>query len=72
MGGGDAPLQPQQLDRCLASADYLHTDTRFCLDAIMSANKALRYLGTFALVALHLFSASARHFSEVVDPLHLI
>ena len=55
-GGIDASLLAQQLDRRLASADSLRTAARVSLDAIPSAEEALRNLGTFAFVASHLFS----------------
>ena len=45
---------------------------RVRLAVIPSADKALHDLGTFAFVALHLFSAGRRHLSAVVELLRLI
>ena len=56
-GGADASLLSQYLDRRLESADSLRTAVRVCLASILSAVEALRGLGTFAFIALHLFVA---------------
>ena len=40
---------------------------RVCLEAIPSVEEALCDLGTFAFVALHLFSAGGRQFSDIVE-----
>ena len=71
-GGADAYLLAQQLDGRLASADSLQIFTRVCLDFIPSADKALRYLGLFVFVVLHLLSTGKRHSSAVAKLLHLI
>ena len=44
-GGADASLLAQQLDGRLVSEDSLRTAVRVCLDAIPSAEEALRDLG---------------------------
>ena len=56
-GGADASLLAQQLDGRLVSADSLRMAARISLAIIPSADEALCDLGTFAFVALHLFSA---------------
>ena len=71
-GGTDASLLAQQLDGRLASADSLRTAARVRLAAIPSAEEALRDLGTFAIVASHLFSVGERHSSAVAELLRLI
>ena len=71
-GGADASLLSQQLDGRLASADSLRTAARVRLDAISSAEEALRNLGTFDFVASHLFSAGGRHSSTIIELFHLI
>ena len=68
----DASLMAQQLDTRLMSADYLRTAARVRLATIPSADKALRDLGTFAFVALHLFLVGGRHLSAVAELLRLI
>ena len=47
-------------------------DTRVRLAVISSMDKALRNLGTFAVVALHLFSVGGRHSSAITELLRLI
>ena len=71
-GGADASLLYQNLDGSLASAEYLRTSTRIRLAAILSADEALRDLGTYASVILHLFSAGGRNSSAVAVLLHII
>ena len=71
-GGADASLLAQQIDGRLASVDSLRTAARFCLAAILSADEALRDLGTFAFVASHLFSTGGWHLSAVAELLQLI
>ena len=56
-GGSDASLLVQYLDGHLTSADSLRMAARVRLAIILSADKLLRDLGTFAFVASHLFSA---------------
>ena len=56
----------------MASAEYLQTALRVLLDAIPSVEEALRDLGTFAFVALHIFFAGGWHSLAVVDILCLI
>ena len=46
--------------------------TRVRFAVILSADEALRDLGTFAFVTLHLFSEGGSHLSAVADILHLI
>ena len=70
--GADALLLAQQLDGRLASADSLRTAARICLSCILSADEALRDVGPFSFVALHLFSAAGRHASAVAEILRLI
>ena len=70
--GAGASLLAQQLYGQLAFVDSLRTATRVRLACIPSAEKALRDLGTFAFVALHLFSAAGQHASAVTDLLRLI
>ena len=62
----------QQLNGCLASAEYLRTVARVRLVAIPSADKALRDVVTPVFVAPHLFSVGGRHPSAVVELLRLI
>ena len=71
-GGADASLLAQQLDRRLASADSLWMAVRICLAIVPSADEALRDLGMFAVVALHLFSVGDRHLSAVTNLFRLI
>ena len=71
-GGADASVLAQQLDGRLASADSLRMDARVCLAVIPSANEALCDLGTFAFVALHLFSVGECNSSAVTKILRLI
>ena len=70
--GADASLLAQYLYGRLASADSLRMLARVCLAVIPSADEALRNLGTFTLVALHLFSAGGRHSSAAAELLRLI
>ena len=42
------------------------------LAAILYAEEALRNLGTFAFVALHLFSLGGQNFSATTEIIHLI
>ena len=68
-GGSNASLLAQQLDGRLASVDSLQIDARFRLAVILSADKALLNLGTFAFVVSHLLSAGRRHsygFAELI------
>ena len=71
-GGANASLLTHQLDGHLASADSLRMDAMVRLAIILSAYKELRYLGTFAFVASHLFSKNGRHSSAVAELLCLI
>ena len=71
-GGSDASLLAQKLDGRLTLADSLHTAVRFCLDAIPSAEEALRDLGTSAFIVLHLFSVGGRTLSAVSELLRII
>ena len=71
-GGYDVSLLAQQLDRRLTLTDSLQISTRVRLAIIPFAYEALRDLCTFAFVALHLFSASERHSSAIVNILHLL
>ena len=50
----------------------LRTATRVLLADIPSTYEMLCDLGTFAFVALHLFSAGRRHSSDITDLLRLI
>ena len=70
--GANDILLTQQLNRHLDLAESLWTAMRVHLDAIPSAEEALRDLGTFDFVALHLFSMRRRHSSAVVELLRLI
>ena len=72
LGGAEASLLAQQLDGILDSADSLSTAMRFHLDAILSADEALRELGTFVFVTSHLLSTSRRHLSDVTELICLI
>ena len=60
-GSADASLLAQQLDGRLELVESIRTDAHVRLAAILSVEKALHDLGTFAFVALHLFSAGGRH-----------
>ena len=71
-GGAGAPLLAQQIDGRLASAEYLRTAMRVYLDCTLSTDKALCDSGTFAFVALHIFSAAGQHASAVAELLRLI
>ena len=71
-GGANDSLLAQQLDGRLASADSLQIYARFRLAVILSADEALRDLGTFTFVALHLLSAGRRHSSAFAEIIHLI
>ena len=71
-GGADASLLAQQLDGPLASAESLRMAARIRLAVILSADEALRDLGTFAFVTSHLFSVGGRHLSAVSELLRLI
>ena len=71
-GGADASLLSQQLYGHLASAESLRTAARVRLAATLSAEEALRDLGTFDFVALHLLFAGRRHSSAAAELLHLI
>ena len=71
-GGAGAPLLAQQIDGRLASSEFLRTAIRVYLDFTPSTYKALRDSGTFAFVALHIFSAAGRHVSAVAELLRLI
>ena len=71
-GGADASLIEQHLDRCLASEDSLQMSVRVRLAVILSADEALRDIGTYAFVALHLFSAGESHSSTISELLCLI
>ena len=62
----------QQLDGRLASAESLRTAAQVHLACTPSADEALRDLGTFEFVALHLFYAAGRHTSAVAELLRLI
>ena len=55
-GGLDTSLLVQNMDGRLDSVDSLRTSTQFRLALIPSADEALRDLGTFAFVELHIFS----------------
>ena len=70
--GADTYLLSQQLYGRRASADSVQTSVRVCLATILSVEKALRDLGTFAFIASHLFSAGGRHSSTVTELLRLI
>ena len=59
--GLDTYLLEQHLNGRLASADSLHKVAWVRLDVILFAYDALRKLGTFAFVALYLFSDRGRH-----------
>ena len=56
----------------LASADYLRTADQICLAAKLSMDEALRNLGTFAFVAVHLFSVIRRQVTVIAELLCLI
>ena len=71
-GGADASLLAHQLYGCLALADSLRTAAQVRLAAILSADEALRELGIFAFVALHLFSTGGRYSSAVAEILRII
>ena len=71
-GGSDASLFAQQLDGRLSLADSLWIAVRVHLAVILSADEALRDLGTLAFVTLHLFSVGGRHLSAIAELLHLI
>ena len=71
-GGANASLLAQQLDGRLDLSDSLRMATRIRLAVIPSTDEALRDLGTFAFVTLHLFSAGERHSSAVDELLRLI
>ena len=71
-GGAGAPLLAKKIDGRLASAEFLRTATRVCLDCTPSVDKALRDSGTFAFVALQIFSAAGRHALAVAEILRLI
>ena len=71
MGSDTSPLG-HHMDGRLALADYLRTSVWGCLAAVPSADKALRNLGTFAFVAVHLLSAERRHAAAVMELLCLI
>ena len=71
-GGADTYFLAQQLDGRLASSNSLRMAVRVRLAVIPSVAEALRDLGTFAFVTLHLFSAGRRHLSAVVELLRLI
>ena len=58
--------------RRLASADSLQIDARFRLAFILSADEALRDLGTFAFVASYLLSAGRRHSSAFAELIRFI
>ena len=60
------------MDGHLALADPLQTATIVRLAAILSTDEALRDLGTFTFVTLHLFSAGRRQSSDVAELLRLI
>ena len=55
--GSDASLLAQQIDGHLVSMESLRTDNRVRLESIPSTDEALRDLGTFSFVELHLISA---------------
>ena len=55
-GGSDAFVLVKHLDFRLASADFLQIAARLFLAVIPSTDDALRDLGTFVFVALHLLS----------------
>ena len=57
-GGADTSLLAQQLDGSLAFTESLQTAAQVRLAYILSADEALRDLGTFAFVASHLFFAA--------------
>ena len=50
----------------------MQIDARFRLAVILSADEALRNLGTFAFVASHLFSAGRCHLSDFAELIRLI
>ena len=50
----------------------MQIDARFRLAVILSADKALRDLGTFAFVASHLLSAGRRHSSAFAEIIRFI
>ena len=70
--GAYAYLLIHHLDVRLALAESLQITMRVFLDAILSADKVLWYLGTFGFITLHLLSAGGRHSSDVVELLLLI
>ena len=71
-GRADDYLLAHHLDGRLDDADSLLTAAQLCIACIPSAYDALRNLGTFSFVALHLFSAAGRHASAVAELLCLI
>ena len=71
-GGSDASLLAQQLDDHLAFMDSLRTSARSRLTVISPTDEALRDLGIFDFVALHLFYAGGRHTEVVAELLRLI
>ena len=72
MGGADVSLLAQQRYGRPASAYSLQTASQVLLSVILSVDKALLNLRTFAFVALHLFSTAGRHTEEVVELFCLI
>ena len=70
--GLDASLLENPMDGQLALMQYLQTNTRVCLEAILSADEALRNLGTFDFVNSYLFSVDGRHLSAVAELRRLI
>ena len=70
-GGADTYLLNQQLDRRLVSTDSLQKATRVLLTATSPTKDALRNLGIFTLIVLHLFYVGGRHSNAVMDLLLL-
>ena len=71
-GGADNSLLTRKLDGHLALADSLRTAAQVHLASILSADEALRELGTFVFVTSHLLSTSRRHLSDVTELIYLI
>ena len=65
-------LLAQHLYGQMASADSLRKAARVRLTVILSGDEALRDLGIFDFVALHLFYAGGRHTEVVAELLRLI
>ena len=69
--GLDASLLVQYLDGQSVLLDSLRTSAGVRLMVIMSVYEALHDLGTFAFVALQLFSSGGRYMAAVMDILSL-